>query len=88
MSLDFNITLVGDDMPVDTIFRGINAYCDFTVELAYRPDVTPYCANPVNLDHTTEHAAIVVHELDDEGLPDHTREHTIPLEALVGINVL
>lgn len=88
MDSDFNITFIGDDMAVDTILRGVSAYSDYTVELIYMQGVAPYCANPVCIDHTTEHGAVVVHEIGDEGAPDQNREHTIPLEALAGISVL
>jgi hypothetical protein len=86
--ITFTIGFIGDDTAEDTILRGISAYTDFNVDLVYRSDVAPYCANPVNLARTTRHGAVIVHELDDDGMPDAEREHTIPLQALTGINVL
>ncbi len=80
----FQITF--SDESAGTIARGLDAFRHSLVNLAYRSDVVPYCANPVHLMGTTDHAAVMVNEVEPR--PDDLHKHTIPFESITGIEIL
>lgn len=83
----FTITFDVPEQPVDSIARGLDAFKHFLVNLTYRPDVAPYCTNPVHIMGTTDHAALLVAE-NVESRPDGSHRHTIPFEALIGVPIV
>jgi hypothetical protein len=85
----FRITFASHDVALETITKGLDAYTDWVIELTYRSDVEPYTPNPVWLKATTSSGAIVVRELDENWAPlGSDREHTIPIEALMGVEII
>jgi hypothetical protein len=83
----FAITFADHDVPVDSIVRGLDAFKHFLVNLTYRPDVEPYCPNPVYIMGTTDQTALLATEAVD-ARADGSHKHTIPFEAVTGVEIL
>lgn len=91
MESQFTITFTGDDMALETIAKGLDAYADYTVELAWQQNVAPACANPVYVIGTSvDGETLRVYELDDDASPirNSTHLHRIPINHLSGVTVL
>lgn len=91
MESQFTITFTGDDMALETIAKGLDAYADYTVELSWQPNVPPACANPVYaIGASVDGETFRVDEVDDDGHPirDTAHLHRIPINNLTGVAVL